>query len=144
MQRFTISIEDDLADQCTQWIESQHYSSRSEAFRDLLRARLAEQTLQNPSEAECVASVTYLYDHHERELSRRLTQYQHEHHELTVSTMHVHLDTTLCLEVAVMRGPVAAVSKEAQILVAERGVEHGNVHLVLLPQDAPRPTWHRH
>ena len=41
---------------------------------------------------ECVAAVVYTYDHHVRELSKRLTQASHDHHDLSLATMHVHLD----------------------------------------------------
>lgn len=144
MQRFTISIEDDLAAQFTEWIEKHRYSNRSEAFRDLLRERVAEEALQGAADSHCAASVTYVYDHHERELSHRLNQHQHEHHDLTVSTLHVHLDALRCLEVAVLRGPMTAVNAEAKTLIAERGVRHGKVHVIPLEAGTTHSTWHKH
>lgn len=140
MQRFTISLEDDLAEQFSAWIERQGYDNRSEAIRDLVRARLAEDQLRQERTSQCVASVVYLYDHHERELGRRLTQHQHEGHDLSVATLHVHLDHDQCLEVAVLRGAFKAVSAQAKTLIAERGVRNGHVHLV--PVAAPHK--HRH
>ena len=138
MQRFTISLEDELADQFTAWIKRCGYSNRSEAIRDLVREHLAEESLEQKQMPHCVASVVYVYDHHERELSRRLTRQQHQHHDMTVSTLHVHLDESQCMEVTVLRGAGNAVAAQAQALIAERGVRNGKIHMV------PAPAPHRH
>lgn len=77
-----------------------------------------------------MACVSYVYDRHQRELGRRLAQDQHAHHELAVSTLHVHLDADQCLEVALLRGRPAQVRERAERITSERGVRHGNVHLL--------------
>lgn len=135
MQRFTISLEDELADQFTAWIKRHGYDNRSEAVRDLVREQLAAEQLGQAEPPHCIASVVYVYDHHERELGRRLTRQQHQHHDLGVSTLHVHLDESECLEVAVLRGAGSAVRAQAEALIAERGVRNGSIHLV--PVAAP-------
>lgn len=142
MQRFTISLDDDLADEFTAWIDRHGYENRSEAIRDLLRERLAAESLEKKRMPHCVASVVYVYDHHERELGRRLTQRQHQHHDLTVATLHVHLDAAQCMEVAVLRGSGKAVTAQAQALIAERGVRNGNIHLV--PTSSEHSHSHSH
>ena len=130
MQRFTISLENKLADQFTAWIKRHGYDNRSEAVRDLVRGKLAEESMEQAQMPHCVASVVYVYDHHERELGRRLTHRQHQRHDLTVSTLHVHLDDSQCLEVTLLRGAGAEVTAQAQALIAERGVRNGKVHMV--------------
>lgn len=134
MQRYTISLEDDLAERFEEWTRRHGYENRSEAIRDLVRDRLARETLED-RHTQCAATVSYVYDHHERELGQRLIQHQHDHHDLTVSTLHVHLDEALCLEVAVLRGNSREVVARARELTAERGVRHGEVHVV--PLSAP-------
>jgi len=74
--------------------------------------------------------MSYVFGHHERELADRLTALQHAHHDLCVSTTHVHLDHDDCLETLVLRGPTAAVRRFADALVAERGVRHGQLNLI--------------
>lgn len=152
MERFTISLDDDLARQFDALIEASGYANRSEAVRDLIRSRLGSATLaQSVSKAQpswCIATVSYVYDHHEHAVSGRVMNLQHDHHDLVISSMHTHLDHDHCLETVVLRGPVAAVQACAEQLVALRGVRHGNVHLVPLgPTDehshgASKP--HRH
>lgn len=143
MQRYTISLEDSLAAQFDEWISRHRYQNRSEAVRDLLRDRLGREALDDaPSSGQCVACVAYVYDHHSRELGRRLADGQHQHHDLTVSTLHVHLDAEQCFEVALLRGEPEQVRAQAESLVAERGVRHGKVHVV--PIAAPKPEAHSH
>ena len=140
MKRYTISLEDSIAEQFEDWIKRNRYTNRSEALRDLLRERFAQEALRTYRSPNCVASVTYVYDHHERELGRRLVEDQHKHHELTVSTLHVHLDHEHCLEVALLRGNTKTVLAEAREIIAERGVQHGNIHIV--PVEAPHTHPH--
>jgi len=144
MQRLTISLEDELADLFNAWIRRRGYSNRSEAVRDLLRERLAEESLEQKKMPHCVASVAYVYDHHERELGRRLTRQQHRHHDMTVSTLHIHLDESQCMEVTVLRGSGNAVAAQAQALIAERGVRNGKIHMVPTPAPHAHPHSHPH
>lgn len=87
MQRFTISLDDQLAAQFDQWIARRGYENRSEAVRDLFRAELERTHQQTGAARHCVACLSYVFNHHERDLSERLTGLQHAHHDLTVSTM---------------------------------------------------------
>jgi CopG family nickel-responsive transcriptional regulator len=92
------------------------------------------------ADGQCVANLSYVYNHHERELAERLMTIQHAHHDLTVSTMHAHLDHDHCIETVLLKGPVQAVRRFANALVAERGVRHGQLNLVMV--DLSRA--HRH
>ncbi|MBL0148187.1 MAG: nickel-responsive transcriptional regulator NikR [Ideonella sp.] len=130
MQRFTISLDDALAERFDAWIAQRGYDNRSEAVRDLLRGTLQQSQLQDGKAAHCVACLSYVYRHHERELAERLASLQHEHHDLAVSSMHVHLDHVHCLETVILRGPTAQVVQLADALCAERGVHHGKLNLV--------------
>ena len=133
MQRITLSIDDDLAATLDRHMKKRRYASRSEALRDILReARRASSSTQaaDKDDGFCVATLAYVYDHETRDLGRRLTQAQHKHHDLQVATLHVHLDHDCCLEVAVLRGPAKAVRALADDTVSQRGVRHGQLHLV--------------
>jgi CopG family nickel-responsive transcriptional regulator len=141
MQRFTISLDDELAAQFDQLIADRGYVNRSEAVRDLIRSRLGDATLSEAprqSAAEwCVANVSFVYDHHEHTVTARVLDMQHDHHDLVITSLHTHLDHDHCLETVVLRGPVAAVRAFAEQLIALRGVRHGNVHIVPLLGDKP-------
>lgn len=130
MERFTISLDDDLAAEFDALIAERGYASRSEAVRDLLRGQLQQAQQQRDAAGWCVANLSYVYNHHERELAERLTALQHGHHDLTVATLHAHLDHDNCLESVILRGPTGAVRQFAQAMIAERGVRHGQLNLV--------------
>lgn len=144
MRRITISVEESLAQQFDDLIERRGYANRSEAFRDLLRTRIESERKVRYTALHCVATVTYIYNHHERELASRLTTAQHAHHDLCVTTSHIHLDHDNCLETVVLRGKFKDVSSFADRLVAESGVRHGNIHIVPVQLDAPSKHLHRH
>lgn len=134
MERFTISLDEKLAQEFDRLIEARGYQNRSEAVRDLIRRELGEHRLQRDEAPYCIANLSYIYNHHERELSERLTGLQHHHHDLVVSTMHAHLDHENCLETVILRGPTGEVRSFADVITAERGVRHGALNLV--PADA--------
>src|SRR5437867_3757248 len=72
MQRFTISLEEPLAEAFDAWIAERGYSNRSEAVRDLLRAELGRTLIDTARSLHCVAALSYVYNHHERDLGERL------------------------------------------------------------------------
>lgn len=141
MQRITITVDDDLLDQFDRFLADKGYENRSEGFRDLIRDRLAKRSLDQAEAGACVACVSYVYNHHERQLSRRLIEAQHAHHDIGVTTLHVHLDHDNCMEALVLEGPTQSVRAFADTLAAEEGVRHANVHLV--PVDSRRSA-HAH
>lgn len=132
MERFTISLDDSLARQFDELIAARGYVNRSEAVRDLIRGAIESDRQRGEPSGQCVASLSYVYNHHERELSERLTGLQHDHHDLTVAAMHTHLDHDNCLENVVLKGLTADVQQFADALIAERGVRHGKLNLIAL------------
>ena len=146
MERITISVDETLASEFDALIAKRGYASRSEAMRDLLRREVEANRVAYEAKSYCVANLSYIYNHHERDLAERLTAAQHRHHDLVVSTMHVHLDHEHCLESVILKGPTAAVRSFASATQAERGVRHGQVNLVTVETgDAHHgPGTHQH
>lgn len=129
MQRITITLDEKLVEQFETFLKRHGYDNRSEAFRDLVRERLASEHLVQDPGGDCVATLSYVYNHHERELATRMTQVQHNHHDLTVSTLHVHLDHDHCLEATVLRGALNRVQGFADEVTAQPGVRHAKLHI---------------
>jgi CopG family nickel-responsive transcriptional regulator len=109
MQRFTISLDEDLAARFDTLIATRGYDNRSEAVRDLIRTRIDEAFLQTSSAQWCVASINYVYDHEDKTVAERVLSLQHEHHDLVITSLHTHLDHQDCLETVVPKGPIKAV-----------------------------------
>jgi CopG family nickel-responsive transcriptional regulator len=123
MQRLTITVDDELVGEIDRLVAARGYQNRSEAIRDL--------------------ALVYVYDHAARELSKRLTRTFHDHHTLSLASLHVHLDHDSCMEVNVLRGPTKDVQHFADHVVAERGVRHGQVVMVAAPSHT-HPHEHAH
>jgi CopG family nickel-responsive transcriptional regulator len=141
MQRVTVTLDDELMAELDRMIAVRGYQNRSEALRDLARAGIRQAAEERNDQQECVAALVYVYNHEARELAKRLTRSFHDHHDLSLAAMHVHLDHESCLEVAVLRGQTRAVQHLADHVTAERGVRHGR--LVMVPVEVESET-HAH
>jgi CopG family nickel-responsive transcriptional regulator len=142
MERVTATMEPELLAALDAHVQARGYANRSEALRDLVRDGLSRARTEDAAGgASCIATLSYVYDHSARALAQRLAQAQHDRHDLTIASLHVHLDHHACLEVAVLRGPTAEVQRLAEQLTVERGVQHGALHLVPSRLDV---SHHRH
>jgi len=126
LTRFGISIDDRLLRRFDDLIAEKGYVNRSEAIRDLIRGALVEAEWAR-EDAETVGTVTLVYDHHTRDLSDKLTEQQHTHHDAIISALHVHLDAHHCLEVVVVKGKAREVKRLADELIGTKGVKHGKL-----------------
>ncbi len=130
MERITLSVSDGFAADLAAFMAGNNYRNRSEALRDLARLGLERVRLDDRRGGHCTATLSYVFNHHTRELAKRLTDVHHDHHDLQVATLHVHLDHENCLEVAVLRGDAAVVRDFSNAVIEERGVRHGQVSFV--------------
>jgi CopG family nickel-responsive transcriptional regulator len=134
-----------------EFMTDRQYANRSEAIRDLVRSGLEQTAMNQEADAQCLGAAIYVYDHQSRELASRLTHAAHDHHDLSIATLHVHLDHDSCMEVTVLRGQVGEVRHYADHVIAERGVRHGKLVLVPVTErteahahDGKRVGPHRH
>jgi CopG family nickel-responsive transcriptional regulator len=121
MERFSISMDEDLLKKFDEHLNAHGYSNRSEAVRDLIRRALIDEEW-NAGE-EVIGVITLVFDHHQRQLQDRLTELQHDHHGMIISSTHVHLDHHNCLEVIIVKGAAGMVRELADQLKATRGVK---------------------
>ncbi len=77
MERFTISLSDDLAHQFDALLRKRGYQNRSEAVRDMLRNELATASIANNEAPNCIAALSYIYNHKARDLAERIAEMQH-------------------------------------------------------------------
>ena len=134
--RFTVSVPSALAKQLDQMTKEKGYDNRSLAVADLIRAGLVEHR-QNVGTQEIAGTITLVYDHHKQHVQATLTDIQHDHHKIIISTLHVHLDHHNCLEVLVVRGQAALVKRIADELIAAKGVKHGKLTVTSSGKDLP-------
>jgi CopG family nickel-responsive transcriptional regulator len=139
LSRIGIALDSDLLKRFDRSIKLRGYTNRSEAFRDLIRDRLVTEQTAAP-DATVVGTVTLIYDHHASGITEKLTEVQHAHHELVVSTSHAHLDHDSCLEVLIVHGQSAKVEQFADLLIGLKGVQHGRLVMTV----PAHPMEHHH
>ena len=72
--RFGVSLDRHLLEEFDRHIRRVRYASRSEALRDLIRDNLVGQEWDDNKET--VGTITFVYDHHVRDLPGKLTDIQ--------------------------------------------------------------------
>jgi CopG family nickel-responsive transcriptional regulator len=126
--RFSVAIGGELLRRFDQYREEHRYPNRSEAVRGLMRDALIEEVIDR-EDTEAMGVITLIYDHHAGRIAERLTELQHGHLDQVVTTTHVHLDESRCLEVILLRGPAGNVRELADRLIGIKGVETGRLVL---------------
>jgi len=124
--RFSVSLEDDLLKQFDRYCSQQQFATRSEAVRQLIRETLTARAWESACR-DAAGTLTLVYDHHRSQLTDRLTELQHDHTDLVVSTLHAHLTHDLCLEVIILRGPAARLQEIASQLRGMKGIYKGEL-----------------
>jgi len=125
--RFGVSLEKGLLDKFDQLIKERNYTNRSEAFRDLIRQELVKKQWQQNK--EIAGAITFIYDHHRRELLNKITDIQHDFQKLIISTQHIHLDHNNCLEIVAIRGNPKLAQRLQDSLKAIKGVKHSTLSM---------------
>ncbi len=134
LTRFGVSLDEELLEPFDALCAVKGYSNRSEAIRDLIRKALVAEAWQQ-ADGQGAGTLTLVYDHHKNDLARRLTQMQHDEHDIIIATLHVHLDHHNCLEVLILKGEAARVRALADKLISCKGVKHGTFSGTTTGQD---------
>ncbi len=131
--RFGISLNRELLEKFDRLAKEKNYTSRSEAFRDLMRQELVHKQWQDGK--EIAGAITLIYDHHKRELVNRLMDIQHDFGTIIISSQHVHLDHRNCLEIIAFKGSPKVAQRLADSLRSVNGVKHGTLSMTTTGRD---------
>jgi CopG family nickel-responsive transcriptional regulator len=134
VSRFSLSMPAGLVRQLDQMVKAKGYVNRSQAVADMVSAHLVE-VQGEEGDREIAGTITLVYDHHKRNVQALLTDIQHDHQEVIIATLHVHLDHHHCMEVLAVRGKAAIVRLVADQLIAARGVKHGKLTVTTTGED---------
>lgn len=134
--RFSVSLPGPLLEQLDEMTQEKGYDNRSLAIADMIRDHLVDHR-QKFGTHEIAGTITLVYDHHKQNVQAVLTDIQHDHHDVIISTMHVHLDHHNCMEVLVVRGQARVIKKIADELIAAKGVKHGKLTVTSTGSDLP-------
>jgi len=120
--RFSVSLDQALVEKFDRKIRSEHCPTRSKAVGDLIRKTFVEEEwLQG---GEVAGAIVLVYDHHKPDLLHKLTDLQHDSHDVIISTQHIHLDHDNCLEIIAVLGKPAEIDGIIKRLKAVKGLKH--------------------
>lgn len=125
--RISLSIEKPLFDKFTELVDKYKYGNKSEFMRDMIRDRLVAEEWQDATDV--LGTLTLVYDHHKRELSEKLTEIQHHHHDIVLAATHLHLTHNICAEMIMLRGKPEEITGLANLLRQQRGVLHATLSM---------------
>lgn len=132
--RFSVAMPEDLLVRFDHLVARRGLAkNRSEVVRDLVRDALVEDECATPG-IEVAGTLTIVFDHHANDLQEKLHAIQHEYFGNIVSSMHVHLDAHMCLEVIVLRGETGLVQGIANLILGTKGVQNGKLVLTVTEQ----------
>jgi len=132
LRRFGVSIPKELLDQFDLLVEAKGYMGRSEAIRDAIRLIISQWDLERSQEGGA-ATLSVVY-RHKAKLMAELTNAQHGSNTNVISTLHVHLTPSHCLEVLTVRGERKSIQKFADKIGGLSGVEFARLFMFSVPE----------
>jgi len=121
LTRFSVSLPARLLRELDRRFTDRGYASRSELVRDMIREKMVEERWSGNA-GDVVGVLTISYDHHQRGLTDRVTDLQHNAFLNVLCSTHVHLDHDHCLETIIVRGRPADIEQIARDIGGLRGV----------------------
>ncbi len=123
--RFSVSLEKELLESLDKFASENHFTNRSQAIRHLINKHSVNHKWQCNNLV--AGSITLVFNHHRRELMKKLTDIQHDYHDMILSSQHFHLEKELCMEIIAVKGKAAPLTELADRLIAVKGIQHGKL-----------------
>jgi CopG family nickel-responsive transcriptional regulator len=142
LKRFGVSIPEDLLEDFDRLVKERNYVGRSEAIRDAMRAYISECAWEIGSQ-QIVASLNIVYKHKPR-LMESLIKAQHDSKANVISTLHVHVSSSSCMEVITLTGTKDSITGLANRISGISGIEFVKLFSFSLPDDAETIHSHNH
>ncbi|MBY8998631.1 MAG: nickel-responsive transcriptional regulator NikR [Candidatus Thorarchaeota archaeon] len=142
LKRFGVSVPEDLLEKFDELVEKKAYVGRSEAIRDAMRAYIS-QTEWEEDQKGALASLNIVYQHKPK-LMADLMKAQHDAHAQVISTVHVHVSQTHCMEVITLRGDREAIERLTNKVSGLKGIEFVRLFTFVLPEGSDIGLSHTH
>lgn len=122
LARFSVSLEEDLLKAFDTFVAGEGYPTRSEAVKHFISNALVKK--QWKTKGNVAGAIVVVYDHHKRDVVRKLLNVQHGYGDAIVSTQHVHLDHDNCLEMVTVKGKAPRIQKLVAAMRSLKGIKH--------------------
>ncbi|NJD52403.1 MAG: nickel-responsive transcriptional regulator NikR [Candidatus Methanoperedens sp.] len=124
LARIGVSLPENLLERFDEIITKRGYSSRSEGIRDAIRGYIRYYAWMSEVEGERVGTISLVYDHNQRGLVNSLLDIEHEFTDIIRSSIHIHINHDMCMEVLMVRGEGQNVKAVTEKIMTLRGVKH--------------------
>lgn len=128
ISRFGVSLNKDLLNKFDKLINDQEYPTRSKAIEDLIAFYITNENLSNDT-IEVIGTINIIYDHHKRELLKKLTAVQHDFQQLIVSSQHIHISHNDCFEIVIVKGLKKEIEKLFSRLKGIKGIHNASLNM---------------
>jgi len=142
LKRFGVSVPEDLLEKFDKLVEKKAYVGRSEAIRDAMRAYIS-QTEWEADQEGTIASLNIVYQHKPK-LMAGLMEAQHDAHTQVVSTVHVHVSQSHCMEVITLKGDRKSIEAFTNKVSGLKGIEYVRLFTFVLPEGSKIGHGHNH
>ena len=123
--RFGVSLEGELLDALDNYVKENNFPNRSQAIRQLIERNIVERKWQCNNQV--AGAITLVYEHHKRDLGRKITEIQHTYHEEILAVQHFHLSHEKCMEIVAVRGQAYRLTELSDKLISLKGMQHGKL-----------------
>ena len=123
--RFSVSLEKELLEALDDFVSENQFSNRSQAIRHLINSSSVTKKWQ--CNHVVAGSITLVFDHHKRDLLKKLTDLQHDYHDTILSSLHFHMEKNMCMEIIAVKGKASTLTELADKLIAVKGIQHGKL-----------------
>ncbi|MHA2502403.1 MAG: nickel-responsive transcriptional regulator NikR [Candidatus Kariarchaeaceae archaeon] len=126
-QRFSFTIERELIETLDALIRDTDYN-RSMVIREALSHWIDHTTRDKGISGQGLATISYVYDHHEVRLISELMEAQHNFDDVIQTTSHVHLDHDNCFEITIAKGDLDRIKLMGDKLRQIKGISSFTVN----------------
>jgi CopG family nickel-responsive transcriptional regulator len=136
VSRFGVSLESELLEALDNYVKENNFPNRSQAIRQLIERNLVEKKWQ--CNHQVAGAITLVYDHHRRDLGKKIADIQHDFLKEILAVQHFHLSNEACMEIIAVKGQAHRLTKLSDKLISLKGIQHGK--LVMTKSDELRQT----
>jgi len=123
--RFGVSLESELLEALDNYVLENNFPNRSQAIRQLIERNIVEKKWQ--CNHQVAGAITLVYDHHKRDLGRKITDIQHDYHGEILAALHFHLSHDTCMEIVAVKGQAHRLTELSDKLISQKGIRHGKL-----------------
>ncbi len=126
-------MPEELLEKFDEIVDMQGYVGRSEAIRDAMRMYISKKEWESEQKGKA-ATLTVVYTHKPKLMSD-LIRAQHAAKADVISSTHVHLSHSYCLEVMTMKGKRKEIEDLAGRIAGLSGVAYSRLFAFSIPDD---------